>query len=419
MTANETNDTYFNYKDYDTIRGKFLTNLERNKDYDTQFFEKALIELKDKSKREISFRKIFIELQKHLNQDGILGYGDTHNGCKYINYVLNKGIITTNSNIHNETTFYLFKQFEDKFRIHKSRSDHICDLNYISEDIYKKMSALYLFYDKFTSLNPKNTSRPDCSKFSAFVHEFNDSVRQSNYNESIIFKNKLNEFINEIKKYKSATDQVCGVNSSHIISLESDSSVKEKVLSSHNPTQTFQIESISSADPQSVTRDERLLHANGLESPEEQLPREKEQAAETLTHTGLLHYTVRQDNSGLLQPRGVQKSTDLMPTNREQSTLEAESPQQEEYSRNLFPFKRTPYPEVAEYHEVLGSQSIENEKLENKGYLRTVRDAVSGFMEGVDPVPVVGVSGGMGALFLLFRVLQILNLHLCIYNIFI
>ncbi|SCA81987.1 hypothetical protein PVC01_000084500 [Plasmodium vivax] len=40
---------------------------------------------------------------------------------------------------------------------------------------------------------------------------------------------------------------------------------------------------------------------------------------------------------------------------------------------------------------------------ENAGFMTNVQSAISGFMNGVDPVPVVGVSGGMGALFLLFR----------------
>ncbi|KNA01605.1 hypothetical protein PVNG_05970 [Plasmodium vivax North Korean] len=392
MTANETNDTYFNYKDYDTIRGKFLTNLERNKDYDTQFFKKALIELKDESKREISFRNIFIELQKHLNQFGILAYEAPHRGCKYINYVLNKDMIEGNLNIPNETAFNLFKDFEYKFRKYKGSAKPICDLHYINDDIYKKMKSLYGLYDEFISLKQKYNSTPNCDKFPSFVHQFNDFVRNIKDNESDFFKNKLKNFIEEIKKHPWTTNKVCDDRLSKIASLKPDPSVEREVLSSHIPASTFQSASISSSDSRSVIVGESLHHTNGLESPEEQSPREKEQVAETLPHTGSLQYTERQDNSGILQHREVQKSTDFMSTNRPKSTLEAKPPQQEEYTRNEFPFKRQHYPDAPVHHDVLGSQNIENETSVDKGYLRKVTDAVSGFMEGVDPVPVVGVS---------------------------
>ncbi|VUZ98036.1 PIR protein [Plasmodium vivax] len=402
MIDTENDDTYFKYNDYAKIKGKFLSKLRYNNDYNEEFFERALSELKAESGHEITFSKIFIELQKHLNQDGILGYEDTHNGCKYINYVLNKDFTGINLNINYEKTFKLFKQFEDKFRSEKRRRGHICDLHYISDEIYKRMDKLYSFYDDFTALNPNNNYNPKCEDLSKFVILFKDYIWFINDNGSDIIKNNLKDFINVIKQHRWTTNNVCNNELSQIASQKLRFSVKKEEPAPHNPAQTFQIKSVSSPDPQSVIGDQRLPHTNGLEPSEEQ-------PAETLPHTGSLPYTERQDNSETphtrekLQPREVQKSTDLVLPNRDQSILEAESPQQEEYARNVFPFRRQHYPDAPVHHEVLGSQYMENETLENKGYLRTVRDAVSGFMEGVDPVPVVGVSGGMGALFLLFR----------------
>ncbi|KMZ92856.1 hypothetical protein PVMG_01442, partial [Plasmodium vivax Mauritania I] len=46
-----------------------------------------------------------------------------------------------------------------------------------------------------------------------------------------------------------------------------------------------------------------------------------------------------------------------------------------------------------------------------EGIMVSMKNAISGFMNEVEPAPILGVSGGMGALFLLFRVLEILNLH--------
>ncbi|SCA60151.1 hypothetical protein PVT01_000076800 [Plasmodium vivax] len=402
MIATENGDTYFNYNDYAEIQGKFLKMFSYSNTFDSNFLEQALNELKVESKSEISFSDLFIKLQKHLIQDGILGWGGKEKGCKYINYVLNKDLIEFNSNIYNETTFKLFNEFKDKFRKYRRRKDHICDLYYIGNDIYDKMNALYILYDIFTSLYPKNTD-PDCGKLSVFVNEFNDSVRRIKYEESVFLKKKLNEFINYIKNHEWATRQKCSNKLSHITSLKPDPPVEKEILRPPNPSPTLQSTSISSSDSQSVNAHEMVVHTNGLETSEAQSSRGREPTRETLPYTGSPQFTETHHTTEELQSREVLESTDPIQPRTEKSTLEGKYLQEEEYKWNALPLKRQQYLDGSIHHGVLGSKSIENETLENKGYLKTVRDAVSGFMEGVDPVPVVGVSGGMGALFLLFR----------------
>ncbi|SCA60148.1 hypothetical protein PVT01_000076700 [Plasmodium vivax] len=256
-------------------------------------------------------------------------------------------------------------------------------------------------YDIFAKLNPKNTSRPECNKFPSFVHEFNDFVQRINYNESVNFKNKLENFINEIKKYQLATDEECHNTLYHITLLKPDPSVETEVLRSHNPA--------SSSDSQFVIGGERLPHTNALESLESQSPSRIEPAKETFSPKGPLQSTETQDNLVTLHTTEEEQSIEVLkPTGfvspyREQSTLKAKAKPHEENTQNLMHIKGQYYPELSSHQRVLEFPNIENETVD-KGYLRTVRDAVSGFMEGVDPVPVVGVSGGMGALFLLFRV---------------
>ncbi|SCA59887.1 hypothetical protein PVT01_000049800, partial [Plasmodium vivax] len=224
MLETEKGDTYFNYNDYAEIQGKFLKMFSYSNTFDSNFLEQALNELKVEPKREISFRNIFKELQKYLNQDGILGYDDGYRGCKYINYVLNDGFVKSNSNILHTRAFELFKEFEDKLRKHKNRGNHICDLYYISDDIYKKMKSLYGLYDGFISLKQKYNSVPDCQVLSAFVYLFKDFIRVINDNGCDIIKNKLTNFIDVIKKHKWATEEVCSNKLSEITSQKLDSS---------------------------------------------------------------------------------------------------------------------------------------------------------------------------------------------------
>ncbi|CAI7721709.1 PIR protein [Plasmodium vivax] len=409
MIATENGDTYFNYKDYADIKERFLSKLKNNDEYNQVFFERALRELKDISEHAILYRGVLIKLQKHLNQDGILWSDANHKGCKYINYELNKDFLEINSDLLNENTFKLFKEFEYKFRREKRRTDQICDLQYINENIFKKMNALYTVYDIFTSLYPKNISNPICKNFSPFLHEFKDLLQRINYNESINFKKKLENFINEIKTYQLATDKACGNNSLHIPPLKPDLSVETVVLRPPNPAPSLQNLSTSSLGAQSVTVDERSLHTNGLELSEAQSSRGREPAKETMSPKGSLQSADTQDNLVTLRTTEEEPSTevpqpiDLVSRNREQSTLKARDKPHEQYARNLLHIKGQYDPKLSSHQGILEFPNTENEISVDKGYLRRVTDAVSGFMEGVDPVPVVGVSGGMGALFLLFR----------------
>ncbi|KMZ89826.1 hypothetical protein PVMG_05991 [Plasmodium vivax Mauritania I] len=396
MISTETDDTYFNYKDYAEVKQKFLRKFSYNYTYDSTFLENALRELNVIPAYGSSFRDLFTDLRKHLVQDDILGW-DTHKGCKYINYVLNDRFIKSNSNIAHKKAFELFKQFEDKLREHKHRSNRICDLYYISDDIYYKMEKLYNFYEKFRELNSNNNLKPNCVSLSEFVFLFKDYIRFINANESDIIKNKLTNFIDVLKNHKWATPEVCSNKLSEITSQKLHFSVKKEESAPHNLSSSLQSVSISSSDSRSVIVGEGLHHTNALESLDTQSSRVEEPAAETFPPKVSLQSSETPDNSVTLhttekqQSREGRPSTAMIPPNKEQSALEAKFPQQEEYNRNALPFKGKYYPEVS-HQGVLEFPNIENETLENKGYLRTVKDAVSGFMEGVDPVPVVGVS---------------------------
>ncbi|KMZ76895.1 hypothetical protein PVIIG_05823 [Plasmodium vivax India VII] len=365
MTANETNDTYFNYKDYSEIKEKFLRNLKRDNSYDSEFLKQALNELKVEPKHQISFGNIFIELQKQLNQDGILVFWDGTRGCKYINYVLNDGIIKSNSDMPNETAFEMFKQFEDKMRKKKGSTTHICNLYYTGYDIYNKMNTLYNLYDKFTALYPINNSNPDCTNLFAFVYVLNDYVNSIKHNETVIFKKKLSEFINYIKNHKWSTEQKCNNKLSHITSLNPDPPVETEVSRSSIPDPPLQRTSTSS-DSQSVTVDESQLHTNGG----------------SLLSTDTQDHSVRHHTTEEIRTKEALQFTDSIPPRTEKGALEGKAQPQEEYSWNALSFKGKSYPDGSIYHGALGPQNIENETSVDKGYLRKVTDAVSGFMEG-------------------------------------
>ncbi|KMZ96104.1 hypothetical protein PVNG_06449 [Plasmodium vivax North Korean] len=279
------------------------------------------------------------------------------------------------------------------------------------------MKSLYGLYDEFISLKQKYNSTPNCDKFPSFVHQFNDFVRNIKDNESDFFKNKLKNFIEEIKKHPWTTNKECGDGLSKIASLNPEPPVETVIYRSPNPASSFQSASISSSDSQSIIGGERLSLTNVLESSEIQSTSGKEPAKETMSPKGSLQSAETQDNSVTLHTTEEEQSikalkpTALVSPNREHSTLKAKAKPHEQYTHNLMHIKGQYYPELSSHQQVLEIPNIENDTLEEKGYLRTVTEAVSGFMKDVEPAPILGVSGGMGALFLLFKVFIALKIY--------
>ncbi|SCA60701.1 VIR protein [Plasmodium vivax] len=397
MLTTEKADTYFNYNHYAETKAWFDKKV--NNDYDKVFLENTFNDLKTKFDDAHLFHDVFKELQKHLTQDYILGFWSTEKGCKYINYVLNKYIVEKNFGVINETNFKMFEIFEDKLMHHRGMSNHACILYYINYDIYRKMHYLYEMYDTFTTMKSRKFQKTLCDNLGPFIYKFKDSFNIFNNNESDFFKKALKNFKKELDGTTWASNKECNDIISSLSSLQLEAPAKKEELERQNQTPVQQTESVPKV--QSEIRDKVVDPTNALRSSENEISiREK-------THIASLPSIETEPFRGAESPIGEASTMREISRAEDESSLEdpthdVQMRQQEEPSLEQLHHIPPIYPGRPVYRGELGYQNTKNEQPET-GFLNTVKGAFSTISENVDPVPLMGVSGGMGALFLLFR----------------
>ncbi|VUZ99466.1 PIR protein [Plasmodium vivax] len=397
MLSKESANTYFNYNDYKDTKEWFDKKV--NNDYNKDFLEKTFNDLKTKYNDAHLFHDVFKELLKHLIQDYILGYWSTDKGCRYINYVLNKYIVKTGFGVINETNFEMFKTFEDELMKFRKRSNHACDLYYIKEDIYKKMNYLYEMYDTLTSMKSGKFKKTLCDDLEPFIYKFKDSVNIFNNNESDFFKKALKNLKSELNRTTWASNNECNDIISYLSSLQLEPPAKKEELDRHNQRPAHQIE--SEPKVQSETRDKVVEHMNALRSPETETPIREKTPNAPLPSIETEPFRGAESSIGEPSTMGSISRTDDEST-LEDLTHDVQIRQQEEPSLEQLHHIPPIYPRRQVYRGELGYSNIKNEPSE-AGFINTMKDAFSTISENVDPVPLMGVSGGMGALFLLFR----------------
>ncbi|SCA83559.1 VIR protein [Plasmodium vivax] len=186
---------------------------------------------------------------------------------------------------------------------------------------------------------------------------------------------------------------------SYLSSLQLEPPAKKEELDRHNQRPAHQIE--SEPKVQSETRDKVVEHMNALRSPE------TETTISERTPTAALPSIETEPFRGADSSIGEPSTMGSISRTEDESSLEDPThdvqirQQEEQFQEAQYPIPPI-YPGMSVYRAELGHPYMKKEQSEG-GFLNTVKDAFSTISENVDPVPVVGVSGGMGALFLLFR----------------
>ncbi|KNA02161.1 hypothetical protein PVNG_05502 [Plasmodium vivax North Korean] len=354
--------------------------------------------------------KHIIEILLHYISNGAIFYYNPPEACWYISYVLSKNVYSMTVDYYADDTYKIFETFLDKYNLSLSTDSKRCksELMKIEYNIYKKMYALYEVYDKFYTLSNPNLLWNDdnCRSLEYLVHLYN-SFLNTYQSGSLKFDKVLKDFqtrMNEIilkrktrcsgwnlavrnpdlfekpeviaspppREIESVTSQEGTSNGagkaehSVLTSLETSPVGEEVRENSHSPIgpqESYPLTSKATLDPHKV-REEENAHET-LEPSEQDNP------------FGMIGSYVSHGYHG---PGRSDRSHDYLVTN---STL----PEGEDT------FKST--------H--LKEQGLINEDISVLGKIITT---LSGIVSEVEPAPILGVSGGMGALFLLFKVLR-------------
>ncbi|CAI7723944.1 hypothetical protein, conserved [Plasmodium vivax] len=397
---------YLSYKCYDNIKEQFVEKLKRPYPINDQILKFVQDYNVDKLRKLNEFSDVFTNLQKYLSNGHVFVLWDNYNPegtCDYISYLLYEGILKIKSEF-DKNTFDYFKEFVDSYN--NSTNSHMCNdkLKHLDYEDFLKRKALYTLYDWYYKVDYlKNMPhRPKiCEIVQSLIYYYNQ-FNKSFYEKDEELLEKLKNLKTLIEKHTWVSELNCETSLSNLRSLRS------VYLENKKKQEIERLESTLTTLPNhppsiKLERDDETI-STPVEGEPQGLHAREEQ------HKGRGHeskVSELDEMEGTKTRRGGVPAHVIGPTrtSRDEITIPERKIYQYSYDR-----ADSDYTEPVDGHEIDLGRNYRNPRVDpqitpndQEGVLESMRNTFSSIVQNVDPVPVVGVSGGMGALFLLFR----------------
>ncbi|CAI7718626.1 PIR protein [Plasmodium vivax] len=384
---------YHSYNCYKQL--KYLFGKSKLSSDGENFFNKVTEQVKEVSQFTKEKNNIFRDLARYLTADDAFLTHWYHISCMYINFWLNEQVKNSYNDKY-KSNFHLFGNFARIFAKER-RSDgypeNSCE-NYIKKldgDKYHKKQILYKLYDLYTQhKKPKNdrTTEKLCNIINLIRWE---SSEAKNYIEQDkIFEKQIRELKDLIQREKPHKDTCKNYNILNFMLPEVTPPPQVK-------TPDFPVVKSTSPVSLPITQHENLEHVEGdirrkaqAVLPETvELPKEsKLQEEESLTAM-----TPSQTLQEQLSFRVSQEGDPL------DKRISQEDPLLRTLHQEARPLKQERELTQTDYH-LLG---VTPHARSDSGVLGSIQNTLTDVLGSVEPAPILGVSGGMGALFLLFK----------------
>ncbi|EDL42665.1 variable surface protein Vir6-like [Plasmodium vivax] len=440
MASNKWNEQYLNHDDYSFFKTNFKINRKLTENEGKNL--KTIIELLgDASYNTEIFNNILELLMKYLNSGHVMYNCRSDKCCRYINYSIAKKFREINYVQYIESKFNIFKKFMEGY--YKTTRFWDCKdrLDYINPLILSRMDILYDLYDKYNyliSLKSNDANNKLCITLSLIAREYREAIKLHEGDENFI--KELENFRKFILSKNPNYNRACGWNLTSItlpnpVTPHQDE-MQEQKLNSHVPTQQPSLNELEkSRTVVGATDESELSRLPGLQSESLQLTEVKPKSLQPTevqalpvnplsahpqsshpqsSHSESSHSESshpQSSHSESTQSESTQsESTHLESTHSNPVQLKREQAEAEEFHDIQLPSNHHSQNEwqTREFMESIDQKTHNSEypikdAEHTDGLFGKMREIFAGTLGEVDPVPVVGVSGGMGALFLLFR----------------
>ncbi|CAI7717827.1 hypothetical protein, conserved [Plasmodium vivax] len=370
---------YLDYDCYDKLKKQFLEREDINIYQNILTFYNSYKFPSTANKNTIS--NIFPKLLKYLSNTHVFFYPDKGQSCNYISYLLYDDIKKEEFGECKSSTFEIFKKFVQDLSSEGINHSCVNKLIHLESDKFQKMLNLYKVYDLYRSVKiTENWYYRDnlCSDLQTLIYYYN-RFNEKYYKDDPRLRELLENLRPIIQNNTWLNDVSCHVNISNLLPLKTFP--KENVEQAEIKENTFQL----THSPQKSTHDKtETKDGETINAIESELPGLEDQ--------------LTQEVETLAEPQGELKEEDHGKHQREIS-------QQFPNSLHSFPHRQT-YEEIERPlrsgYETDTMHPL-TEPNNSRGIVDKIQYALSDTLQNIDPVPVVGVSGGMGALFLLFK----------------
>ncbi|SCA59585.1 VIR protein [Plasmodium vivax] len=376
--------TYLNYECYEFLKPKFdkISLSEHNKGY----LSKAVATLEKNHYILASYEENFQEITSRITDAGVFYSANPRIACSYINYLLNKKLRSNRMHTYN-VIYNLFKKFVEEF--HKNERGNynygqVCamDIKSLDDNIYDRMTNLYELYDMYLKL--KSTGlyfvKDRCDTFGLMIKKYNEAIEEYQLKD-VELLNKILSINDLTKKLTLPPDDKCPYRiiyfNKPLLYLKKQEEEKAKKLQEERELQQREQQRREEQQREQPSNGELLGTPSVLRTPDnDAISSELRAGEERLSANPIL-------------PRGQQQLKGNKFIDSETTLLDPLGGQKEELEQ-----LDVKSHELENYHV---SQT------DTSGVFGSLQNTISSFIREVEPAPILGVSGGMGALFLLFK----------------
>ncbi|KMZ92288.1 hypothetical protein PVMG_03643 [Plasmodium vivax Mauritania I] len=363
---------------------------------------------------------------QHLSCTKVFYYGDTNMPCKYINYWLNKnvqGLYPHNYNLKFEIFEKFVKNFYSAVKSYENFKSCTNNIKFLDDhdDEYKKMDMLYKLYknyDELKMINEWSYDKKSCGIIHHITIVANDIARR--YENDDKFIKVLRNLRDKIKNGQGQYKRLCASELGQLDKMVTKEAFPDKVLVPQTPKEATP----SSGSIYQLKLQELAQHVSGNGIGKQSQPSADLQASsstEKLTSeepsTKVSQEMSPPEESPLLElpvlvqhSRGSHYASSRHTEDLHEDGFNSGSFSRAQYERSHDAHSRLMHTAHNSIGEGITSEGVITSTDGKQSYFENIKGALSDTLQNIDPVPVVGVSGGMGVLFLLFKVLKFFKL---------
>ncbi|EDL42774.1 variable surface protein Vir6, putative [Plasmodium vivax] len=400
---------YLHYNCYNTLYEYFKKLTFSTTDEDN--LEKTKTELQMNTREYSAYNNHFKKLATFLNGNHAFIEYTRVPSCIYINYWLNKNIQEEHNSLYNEKSFDIFKEFTHTYsKIKYNNENNSCReyiklLNPIEYHRMGILNTLYNLYDLLGSSVYHNYPHPPCTFVSLLAREYRDifsspETYKDLFNQlkslkDLIVKRELHLKLECPTKFSQITLPKEDTHNSVGHNVEKDTKVS---LSVPSETDSTGLQGKNS-DSRTITEVTLPLSTN-LGQTELNQP-EKPATGVTIENQHLVTAQEPAHYLGRTPEEEVHGETQHAQYRRLPEASFTEQRVDDPYNTlNVFSYQRPHHVDIHTHPEKSMSPTSQSEDV---GVMTNIQNAFSSIVQNVDPAPVLGVSGGMGVLFVLFK----------------
>ncbi|CAG9473098.1 unnamed protein product [Plasmodium vivax] len=377
---------YPSYECYKNIKRQFV---ERQLDIITDIKQFEEEHARDIGQELSGLSNVFTKFKKYISNTHVFisGEYDGQGTCNYISYLLCDQIRDKNDGC-DKSKFDIFKEFVDRYNGRKKNS--ICKdvFKYIEDKEFKKMETIYKLYELYDKhKSPRLNVDNPCESFGNIIANYIIAIKKydnEDGNDSNLIK-KLLDLKDLALKSNIPSYKTCPHRITEFIKPELYLKRLEEIETKRRQDEELQKQQ---QELQKQKEQEELLERQKLQEREKLHTDESLRKGEDLSLELIAQQNETEPSLGVVSPRGAEYVVGK-PFSRPFSFLPERLRSQTELEQT-----EGGYPELKD-------KSMDTSP--TSGITGTITDTISGFIKEVDPAPVLGVSGGMGVLFILFK----------------